>query len=522
MIRDGHLKSIWQNENRSLPVKNLEASSKNIWDVTVIGAGITGLTTALLLQEQGFRCLLVEAQELGFGTTLGTSAHLNTVLDVPYDQLIQQHGLLHAKRVAQSALEALLLIEDLVSKHQISCDFQFMDGYIYAEDWKEGRQLKKLKKSIEEIGLPVSDQHPFPAPFDPIAGICFENQAIIHPAKYINGLAQAFIQAGGTIWEHTPIHQVEYATKKSLIYLFSSGRQKIKTQQLVYATHTVPGIHNFNMKLKPYRSYLQVWELANIQQYPSGLIYDMKDPFHYIRPVEIDGKVALMVGGEDHPTGQSRDERDHFLRLEEFVCRHYQVKQKLAEWSSQFYESHDHLPFIGAHPQDSTKSTWIATGFGGNGLIFGSIAGKMLSALIATGNHTYKALYDPARASWKRGFWSYLGNIFQMSAQMLRHRINTPQELKPQALTPGHGEMVHWKQKQIGVFQDEHSQLHAVKAICRHMGCTVKWNFAEKSWDCPCHGARYNPQGEMLNGPTLKPLKKIDLPSSFSLHKKEK
>src|SRR5690606_29603729 len=253
---------------------------------------------------------------------------------------------------------------------QISCDYMPHDGFMYAQTEKEVEELEKIKDAILAVGLDASDVIAVPAPFDIMKAITFGGQGSFHPTKYIMGLLQAYINLGGHIREHALVQTVTESEGDKLEVKTSEGQVWL-AQTVVYATHTPPGIQLMNFRLAPYRSYIQVFELEDENQCPDGLVYDMQEPFHYLRTVCIAGKCYLMVGGQDHKTAHYDNEKYNFLELEAFVTAHYAVKQKKYEWSSQYYESQDSLPFIGQYPGKSHTREFIATGFGGNGMIFG-------------------------------------------------------------------------------------------------------------------------------------------------------
>lgn len=506
MKRDGKKVSIWQ-DAIDLPPAGKDKSL--CYDVLIVGAGMTGLSTGLRLQEEGLSCLIVDAHNMAFGTSGGTSAHLNTVLDTPYTELIQKHGLEKAKLVAESAKQAIADIEQNVASYNIDCDLQRCDGYIYAQNEEQTQETQSIKAAISEVGIAVDSVVKIPAPFDIKQAIVFGQQGSFHPTKYMLGLRTKFLEMGGQLVEGTLVQQVNSG---------ADGKLEVKTEngqiwlagKVIYATHTPPGVQWMNFRLAPYRSYIQVYELENPEDYPKGLFYDMEEPFHYFRTVLQEGKPLLMVGGQDHKTAHDANERYNFTQLEAFVKSLYKVKAIRYEWSSQYYDSQDGLPFIGFCTSRTHKNELLATGYGGNGMIFSTLAARILSDLIVRGESKYAKLYSPSRVGPLTAVRDLLVENLDVVKSFVKGHLRAENIDGLADLGKGEAKVIRYEGDRIGVYKDENGKLYGVDPVCRHAACVVKWNNAENSWDCPCHGARYDCQGNLLNGPALAPLKRWD------------
>lgn len=495
--RDGKKRSVWQTIDRETFFK-VPAPRKTEHDVVVIGAGITGVSTALQLQKRGFSCLLVDAHTVGYGTTSGTSAHLNTVLDTPYAKLLQLHGNEKILKLVEAVKLAWTTIERNIRHYKIDCDFEITDGCMYAANQQQLMELEKVHESIESVGISVHRIEAGDLPFDSVGGIRFGKQGRFHPIKYIFGLLRAYFDLGGELLEHTCVDGVR-STSDGRLVITASGSKGLRAKKVVYATHTPPGIQLMNFRLVPYRSYIQVFQLSDAQRYPDQLWYDLEEPFHYCRIVKLQGQPCLMVGGQDHQTAHHPDAAQNFRELTRYVRGRYSVGEKLFEWSSQFYESQDYLPFIGKYPSRSRKNEFLATGFGGNGMIFGTLSSLIIADLIQEKANDFEALVSPSRL----GPMKSLGNVFSSNMEVIKRfvvdRFTSDELVKPLAL--GRGEVINMDGEMIGIAKSLDGWCYLVNAVCRHAGCVVKWNTAEQSWDCPCHGARYAPNGGLLNGP---------------------
>src|ERR1700712_4868190 len=276
--RDGALESPWQTS--VVPLKTPPAVPVDlVYDVLVIGGGLTGLTTALLLQNSGKRCLVVEAQTIGFGTTGGTSAHINTFADTTYQEARDAFGSKGAKLFAEAVNEGFGLIKQNIKTYKIACDFQVKKGFVYAENKEQVQQLEDLCQGMHSVGLDCEYTEAVPTPVPYEAAVVIQNQAQFHPLKYLQGLQKAYLKAGGLILENTRIDSVKIDGK---VHFARSGDQLFKASQVVYATHVPPGITIFSFRCAPYRSYVLGIKLKE-DSYPDALVYDLQEPYHYVR-----------------------------------------------------------------------------------------------------------------------------------------------------------------------------------------------------------------------------------------------
>jgi hypothetical protein len=504
MKRDGATESLWQATVQDQPHKPAFPANE-LFDTVVIGAGITGITTAYLLQEAGKKCIVIEAANIAFGTTGGTTAHLNTFFDTTYDEVVANFGEDNARLLAQAGPEAIQLIRDNISKHQIDCGFEERAGYVFSVEEKQNKDLEKLVEATQKVGLPMDfiNDNPFPIPYIKIAVI--EGQAQFHPVAYIKGLAEAFIKKGGIIIEQcrvTGITEAEVLTVQT-----SSG--DIKARHAVYATHIPPGVNILHFRNAPYRSYAMAIKLKD-NKYPQALGYDMCDPYHYYRSQKTNGEEYLIAGGEDHKTGHEENTEKCFRNLEGYVRKYFDVDSIAYRWSSQYYIPTDGLPYIG-HLPGNRENIYCATGYNGNGMIFGTLAGSILTDLISDRENKYKELFAPARVKPVAGFVNFVKEAADVVGHFIGDKIATEKISEFADLAAGEAKVVKYDGHTLAIYKDEDHVIHAVNSACTHIKCTVGWNSVEKSWDCPCHGSRFSYDGTMLTAPARKDLEKIGL-----------
>ncbi|MCW3122638.1 MAG: dependent oxidoreductase, partial [Flavipsychrobacter sp.] len=375
--RDGTHKSLWQDVYEHIPSQMAEDT---IYDVLIIGGGITGVTAALLLTEAGKKCVLAEANTIGFGTTGGTSAHINTFADTTYKQAANAFSEADAQLFANAITEGFEVIRQQITTLGISCDFEEKTGFLYAQTDDEVKQLDDIYDGAKMVGVPVATAEEVPTPIAYKKALAFTGQAQFHPLKYLAALAKAFISKGGIILEHTHIERLETDEK---IHTAIATDKSIKAKQVIYATHMPPGVNLFSFRCAPYRSYVLAVTLTD-DNYPDALVYDMQEPYHYFRTHEIKGKKYLVAGGNDHKTGHD-DPEQAFAELESYLRKHYNVGEVAYKWSSQYYVPVDGLPYIG-HMTGMPEGIYCDTGYNGNVMMLGSIAAKILTNLNSVGS----------------------------------------------------------------------------------------------------------------------------------------
>jgi glycine/D-amino acid oxidase-like deaminating enzyme/nitrite reductase/ring-hydroxylating ferredoxin subunit len=502
--RDSSSQSPWQAGVYSPAEQQLVT---DVVDTIIVGAGITGITTALMLQKAGQKCIILEAGNVGFGTTGGTSAHLNTFFDATYPEIENDFGKEAAKQVADSGKEAFSIIKAFVDEYQIECDFEYKEGYLFSENKNETKQLKEILQSSANAGIAVEESktNDVPIPFE--LAVKFSKQGQFHPLKYINGLADVFTALGGIILEHTFVSDSK--TEEGIIEV-TAGSRTLKAANLVYATHMPPGINAFSFRCAPYRSYVLGVRLKD-GNYPTGLAYDMQEPYHYFRTHDIDGQPHLIIGGEDHKTGHD-DPEQAFANLESYLNQYYQVDSVVYKWSSQYYVPADGLPYIGRLAA-SKDSTYIATGFNGNGMMFGTLSAKIISDQILGIENEYAELYSPSRLKPIAGFTDFVRENADVAWHFIADRFSMEALDAVSDLKTGEGKVAELQGTKLALYKDKDGKITALSPVCTHAGCIVDFNAAEQSWDCPCHGGRFDLSGKVVSGPPQKNLEHVQIPN---------
>ena len=506
IARDGSRLSLWQdtvNAHETLTNKINNA----LFDIAIVGGGITGITLGVSLQKQGKKCIILEAKNLCFGTTGGTTAHLNTLLDNPYPNIIRDFGKEGAITVARAATEAIAYIESNISAYNIDCGFERTSAFLFSQDEKQSSELDEIYNACNEVGIDSKYSNGIPVPFNFHKAVEIPDQGKFHPVRYVQALANVFEELGGVIVEQCRVTNIE----EGEIISINTTQDTVKAGTLVYATHIPPGVNLLHLRCPAYRSYAMAVKLDGAD-YPEGLAYDMYDPYHYYRTQEIDGEKYLIAGGEDHKTGENSNTNKYFLQLESHIRANFPVAEISHRWSSQYFEPVDGLPYIGKLP-GARENVLVATGYGGNGMTYSHVAVLELTNLILKKESRYNELFSPGRLKPVAGFTEFVKHNADVIGQFVGKWFATERLEEFSALAPDEGKVVKLNDETMALYKDEHGSLHAVNPTCTHLKCSVAFNSAEKSWDCPCHGARFSIDGDVLNGPADSNLEVIELRS---------
>ncbi len=473
-------------------------------DVVVVGAGIAGLSTAYHLLETGRSVVVLDKGEVGSGETGRSTAHVSNALDDHYSVLERIHGAQGAALAAASHSAAIESIASIVEREGIACDFQRVDGYLFAAHAREHELLKRELLAAQRAGIEAELLNGAPLPFATGAAVRFPNQAQFQPLAYVRGLAEAVRRRGGQIITGARVLKVDEGTP---VRLHCEGGATVCARALVIATNTpIIDVFAIHTKQAAYRSYVIGLEVAK-GSVERALYWDTEEPYHYVRLAGDDD--ILIVGGEDHKVGQSKQPEQSWERLEQWArARFPQAGKVCSRWSGQVWEPADHLAFIGRNPGRS-DNVFIATGDSGNGITHGALAGILLTDLIVGRENAWAKLYDPSRRATQP----------MAAKEFLRENLNVALSYggylgtahnEQDKLEPGEGMIVRRGVRRVAVYMDEGGRKHECSGVCTHLGGPLQWNRAEKSWDCPCHGARFDPYGKVITGPAVKDLERIE------------
>jgi glycine/D-amino acid oxidase-like deaminating enzyme/nitrite reductase/ring-hydroxylating ferredoxin subunit len=475
-----------------------ELSTNATTDVCIVGGGIAGLMTAYTLIKQGKKIILLEKDPVMCGQSIRTTAHLTWAIDTRFYELEGLFGEERAKQTADSHAAAIDYIEKIVHEERLECDFERVDGYLFSHSKESIDKLDKEYTAIGKIGKEVRRLSQAPlSSFSTGPCLQFPRQAQFHIQKFLNGLMAFIRSSGGVICNHTPVDTIKGGSPCEVT---TSTGLKVTAKAVVVATCT-PINDRVVMQTKQaaYRTYVIGASVAK-GSIPKGLYWDTADPYHYVRlqPNEQDPETEwLIVGGEDHKTGQDEHPDLKFRILEAWAKERFPLINISYRWSGQVFEPVDGLGYIGRNPLE--KHVYIATGHSGNGMTYGAIASLLIPDLINGKANSWETLYDPARKTLKAAP-EFLSELLNTAEQYLDWMTPGEQETV-QNLPAGEGIILRKGIKKLAVYKDLSNQVHVNAAFCPHLGGCVRWNSIEKSWDCPCHGSRFSGEGDVITGP---------------------
>ncbi|RRR67776.1 MAG: FAD-dependent oxidoreductase [Candidatus Viridilinea halotolerans] len=497
-IRQTQIGSIWY-DGVDLPTYSPLATDLRS-AVAIVGAGIAGLSTAYQLAKRGFQVAVFDDGPISGGDTGNTTAQLTCMLDKGYAATEQLRDVAGARLAAESHMAAIDVIERIARDEAIACDFARMDGYLFLAPGDELRILTEERDAARRAGLSdvtlinsgvalgnVQLSH----------ALRFPHQAHFHPLKYLAGLCHAIERMGGQIFCGTHITRV-HAESEAIIMLETTDGPVIRADSVVLATHMpINDTLGYSLRIAPALTYVVGLHIPT-GSLPNFLAFDTADPYHYVRIQAAEGHDVLIVGGEDHKTGQADDMEARYQRLAQWARVQFpQAGEVLYRWSGQVANSFDGLALLG-HDLVSPH-VYVITGQTGIGMTHSTIGSLIIADQIAGIPNRWAELYAPGRATGG-GLGEVIGeglNVLSQYTELLKGGdVDSATEIPV-----GSGAVVGWGPKKLAVYRDDHGMLHRRSALCTHLGCVVAWNDSAKTWDCPCHGSRFDSYGTVINGP---------------------
>jgi len=472
-------------------------------DVTVVGGGITGITTAVLLKRAGYAVALIEGDRIRRGVTGHTTAKITSLHRLIYAELIDRFGSRQAQQYAEANQAAIETIASFVREYDIPCSFERKPAYTYAES-EESRDLVAAEAdAARSLGLPATFTEDVPLPARAYGAVRFADQAQFHPLKYLLHLASLIPGDGSQIYEKTRALEVQDNGGRCTV---RTALGTVTSRAVVLATHypfyDSPGF--YFARMEPSRSYALGVRLD--EPFPDGMFINADGPAHSWRSQPApDGGELVIVGGMEHRTGEDVDTRRHYRDLEAYARSVYPLRSVDYRWSAQDYITIDGVPYIGPLAAGH-ENVYIATGFRKWGMTNGTAAATIITDMIRGRASPWAEVYAPDRFKPAAAVRRFLVHNIDVAEKYIGGAISRPAgDLAD--VRPGEGRILMLEGKKAGVFRDREGRVHAVNPTCTHLGCIAAWNSAEETWDCPCHGSRYDADGRVIHGPAVKDLK---------------
>ncbi|HET8839567.1 MAG TPA: FAD-dependent oxidoreductase [Flavobacteriaceae bacterium] len=505
-------KSVWQSFSNKTHFPELTGSLKV--EVAIIGGGITGISLAQLLSEKGIDVAVLEARKIGSGSTSDSTGNLYSTIDQTLSSLSSSYGTEDLQRVVLSRKEVINSIESTISRFQIDCDFHRRPMYLFSGKYDpDGTNREIVEKEFRmavKLGMATERPSPSELPIDFGSALKYREQAQFNPFRYVQGLAHAISKKHCKIFENTRVTKIEENDSNSSILETENGGF-VKANYLVQATHTPKGVRlMYHTVLGPYREYGIAAKLKT-GTYPKGIFwgfFDKGEKFS-IRTYERGAEKFLIAVGQPHKVGQDEHTEKSVQKLISFLNEHFVIREITHRWGGQNYRPADKLPYIGRKSENS--NIFLATGFSTDGLVYGSLAAKLISDEIAGIKNPFADFYKASRLTPIKSAKNFVKENANVAVQYLKNLPLVGNEPEFEEINIGNGKIVSKDQHKIAAYREETGNLKLFSAICPHLKCVVQWNAAEKTWDCPCHGSRFDLDGEIIEGPALHPLSKIVL-----------
>jgi glycine/D-amino acid oxidase-like deaminating enzyme/nitrite reductase/ring-hydroxylating ferredoxin subunit len=498
--------SLWSATCVARTFDRLEADTDA--DVVVVGGGITGLTSAYLLASAGKRVVLLEARRLGRGVSHRSTAHLTEAVDARYMQIESDFGKEGARLVAESSRAAIEKVAELAARVSTDPGLVRRTGYLFTERADHVERLVKEYEACGRAGVVVERLARAPLPFTTRIALAFPNQAQMNIQRYLVGLAGEASMLGVPIHEDSRVIAIEDG-EPCVVHL--EHGPSVRAKHVFVATHAPLNRVFLQTKIAAYRSYVVAFRDAQIHD---GLFWDTEDPYHYFSTYAIDDVPWLIVGGEDHKTGATKDTKACFDQLAVWAQARLPAERPMFAWSAQVEEPVDGLPFIGRN--SVSKNVFVATGFGGNGTTFGTIAAMIVTDAVLGRDNAWADVYTATRVKPIGAATTYLRENVDFPMHLVSDHLHPPEAKSLEAIRPGEGKTVRVRGERLAVYRDPDGAVHALSSVCTHLGCVVRFNQAEKTWDCPCHGSRFAVDGRVLDGPAKRALERREVGEPLS------
>ncbi|NLY36299.1 MAG: FAD-dependent oxidoreductase [Tissierellia bacterium] len=470
-------------------------------DVVIVGGGMAGICTAYELSKENLKVALLESGRIIEATSGYTTAKVTSQHGLIYNKLIKQVGRELAQQYATANEEAILKIKRIADENGIDADYSPQNAFIYT---KEDQYINQIEEEVEAascLGIKASFMEEIPLSFGVKAAVKFENQAQFHPRRFLLPLAKIAEKKGVKIYEHT--RAIELLEENNKYTITTLQGKKVTAQRVVIASHfpfyNKPG--KYYARIFTERSY--VLGIHAKEKYPGGMYISAGGPGRSLRAQDTDNGELILVVGDNHKTGQGEDTLKHFEALLGFAKNNFTLIDVPYRWSTQDCVTLDGIPYVGHYSAD-TPNLYLATGFGKWGMTNSIVSSEILRDLIIKGENPWQEIYNPSRKTLVHSAKNLILQGVDFATELIGGKLSkTPKEVE---LELDQAQIIEVDDKRAGAYRDKSGKLHIVNTTCTHLGCELNWNSAEKSWDCPCHGSRFDYEGKVIEGPATQDL----------------
>lgn len=504
------MNSLWLNEKTKEKFPKLEKDLET--HVCIIGAGIFGISTAYYLTQKGYNVTILERDKIANRVTGHTTAKITSQHGLIYHYLLSQYGKEFARKYYLANQKSIQEIEKIITQNQIDCDFERQNSCVYTTNQSEIEKIEEELQALKELDIEASKTEKTSLPFEIVSGIEFKNQAQFNPIKYIDGLVKQIIDSKGKIFENTICYDVKRVGDSYICY---TENNTVKAKYVVLASHypfiNFPGVYFAKM----YQSSSYVIEIDTKSELFDGMYINIQSPIYSFRTAKDGNKKILLLGGGDHKTGENICYKDSYGLLEEKAKQWYPNCEIKYRWSTRDCITLDKIPYIGEF-SNTLPNMYVGTGFNKWGMTSSNVAARIITDKIDEKENEYSEVFEATRLNPIVNKDEVKNMVSQTVKSLVVERIEEPEKVindktSLDDLKQETGQIIEWNGEKVGVYKDIEGKMFAVKPVCTHLGCILNWNGADKTWDCPCHGSRFDYTGKNLYNPALKDLEKVEL-----------
>ena len=504
------MNSLWLNEKTKENFPKLEKDLET--QVCIIGAGIFGISTAYYLTQKGYNVTILERDKIANRVTGHTTAKITSQHGLIYHYLLSQYGKEFARKYYLANQKSIQEIEKIITQNQIDCDFERQNSCVYTTNQSEIEKIEEELQALKELDIEASKTEKTPLPFEIVSGIEFKNQAQFNPIKYIDGLVKQITDTKGKIFENTICYDVKRVGDSYICY---TENNTVKAKYVVLASHypfiNFPGVYFAKM----YQSSSYVIEIDTKSELFDGMYINIQSPIYSFRTAKDGNKKILLLGGGDHKTGENICYKDSYGLLEEKAKQWYPNCEIKYRWSTRDCITLDKIPYIGEF-SNTLPNMYVGTGFNKWGMTSSNVAARIITDKIDEKENEYSEVFEATRLNPIVNKDEVKNMVSQTVKSLVVERIEEPEKVindktSLDDLKQETGQIIEWNGEKVGVYKDIEGKMFAVKPVCTHLGCILNWNDADKTWDCPCHGSRFDYTGKNLYNPALKDLEKVEL-----------
>ncbi|HAQ41109.1 MAG TPA: hypothetical protein DCM73_09945 [Clostridiales bacterium] len=486
--------------------KDRELLKGKKFDVLIIGAGLTGLTTAYLLKDSGCKIGIIDGTTIGYGVSGYTTAKITVQHSIIYSYLIENFSLKQAKQYLTANEEGLKLIKKIIEENNIQCDFKEQDAYVYASDDTELKQIKKELIAYKKLGIDGFYTEDVPIPNNALAAIGIKNQGQFNPLKYLYSLYNIVGNSESCeIYENVRALNI---VPHSNYHIVETDAGVIQADKVVVASH-YPFDNSFGLYfLRLYQDKSYVIAARTKDKPFDGMYINIDDPIHSMRYQFSEKENLLILSGGNHRSGEKENEEDSYEELENFLNTYFQGAEVVSKWSTQDCMTYDKVPYIGLYSK-SVNNLYVATGFKKWGMTHSAASALILRDKILTIDNDFSEVFKPSRITPDPSAKEFFSSVGSIASAFLKRIAPVPGGLS--SVKAGKGKIINYNGQKVGVYKNENDDYFCINPVCSHLKCSLSFNEAEKTWDCPCHGSRFDINGNILEGPAVNPLDKIHI-----------